>query len=154
MQTYTPRERAAITRALNIIAEKGADDRSPMSTPSAAYRYLRLHYEGLDASREHFSAAYVDSQNRLINCETLFSGTVDGAAVYPRVVARRGLETNASAIVLCHNHPSGVLTPSPADRMITTRIADALALLDIRVLDHMILGPAAGYYSFAERGDL
>lgn len=102
----------------------------------------------LGSERELFEVAFLDNQHRLIECETLFSGTIDGAAVYPREVVKRALELNSSAVVIAHNHPSGVVTPSEADKRITRRLVDALNLVDIRVLDHIIVGKTA--FSFAE----
>ena len=100
---------------------------------------------------EHFCCLFLDSQHRLIAFERIFRGTVDGASVYPRVVVRRTLELNAAALILTHNHPSGVPQPSAADRQITQRLQDALRLVDVRVLDHVVVG-AEGTYSFAEAG--
>lgn len=104
----------------------------------------------LGSDRELFEVAFLDNQHRLIECETLFSGTIDGAAVYPREVAKRALELNASAVVIAHNHPSGIVEPSEADKRITKRIVDALQLVDIRTLDHIIVGKTP--FSFAENG--
>ena len=100
-----------------------------------------------------FSCLYLDSQHRLLRCDDLFFGTLDGAAVYPREVAVRALQYRAGALIFAHNHPSGVAQPSAADRRITQRLSDALALFDIRVLDHLIVGRGTTY-SFAENGIL
>ncbi|MEQ8802692.1 MAG: JAB domain-containing protein, partial [Haliea sp.] len=89
--------------------------------------------------------------HRILRCEDLFYGTLDGAAVYPREVAVRALQYHAAAVILAHNHPSGVAEPSQADRRITERLQSALGLLDIRVLDHVIIGRGQSY-SFAESG--
>jgi DNA repair protein RadC len=98
-----------------------------------------------------FTCLFLDSQNRVQRCEDLFLGTLDGAAVYPREVAVRALQYGAAAVIFAHNHPSGVAEPSSADRRITERLQSALSLLDIRVLDHIIVG-AGREYSFAEEG--
>jgi DNA repair protein RadC len=104
-----------------------------------------------DERREVFAALYLDNQHRLLCYEPLFYGTIDGAAVYPREIARRALEVHAAAMIVAHNHPSGVAEPSDADIRITTQIRNALALLDIRLLDHCIVaGPEV--VSLAERG--
>lgn len=103
------------------------------------------------AEREHFEVAFLDTRHRLIAVERLFSGTIDGAEVQPRIVVQRALLLNAAAIIIAHNHPSGVAEPSAADRIITNRIADACKLLDIRVLDHIIVGKGESY-SFALHG--
>jgi DNA repair protein RadC len=94
---------------------------------------------------------FLDSQHRLIAFERLFRGTIDGASVYPRVVVRRALELNAAAVIFTHNHPSGVPEPSTADINITKRLKDALGLIDVRVLDHIIAG-TDGTSSMAESG--
>jgi DNA repair protein RadC len=93
----------------------------------------------------------LDSQHKVICCEDLFLGTLDGAAVYPREVAVRALQYRAGAVIFAHNHPSGVASPSNADKRITERLKNALSLLDIRVLDHVIIGRGISF-SFAEAG--
>jgi DNA repair protein RadC len=94
---------------------------------------------------------YLDNRNRVITCQELFRGTIDGASVYPREVVKEALAHNAAAVILVHNHPSGVAEPSQADELITRRLKQALSLVDIRVLDHVIVGDGA-CESFAERG--
>jgi len=101
--------------------------------------------------REHFGVLYLDSQHRVLHWEILFSGTLNAAAVYPREVVRAALQQHAAAVILAHNHPSGVAEPSIADRQITERIQQALLLVDIRVLDHLVIGAGVSV-SFAERG--
>ena len=103
------------------------------------------------APREHFGVLYLDSQHRVLHWEVLFSGTLNAAAVYPREVVKASLQQGAAAVILAHNHPSGVAEPSLADRQITERIQQALRLVDISLLDHLVLG-AATSVSFAERG--
>ncbi|MEQ8802813.1 MAG: JAB domain-containing protein, partial [Haliea sp.] len=100
---------------------------------------------------EYFVCMFLDSQHRMIAFERMFRGTVDGAAVYPRVVLRRSLELNAAAVIFTHNHPSGVAEPSEADLRITNRLKEALAHVDVRVLDHVIVS-TEGVYSMAEHG--
>lgn len=100
--------------------------------------------------REVFAVMLLDSQHRLIEFRELFFGTIDAASVYPREVVKVGLEVNAAAVILAHNHPSGEPEPSQSDKQITSRLKDALALVDIRVLDHIVVGEAC--VSFAERG--
>lgn len=113
----------------------------------------RLYLSSLlrDKPREAFYVLYLDNQNRVIQGDTLFEGTIDSASVYPREVVKQALHHNAAALILAHNHPSGVAEPSQADRRITTRIRDALALVDIRVLDHFVIGDGE-IVSFCERG--
>lgn len=100
---------------------------------------------------EVFSAIFLDNQHRLLKYQELSTGTIDGASVYPREVVTQVLAHNAAAVIFAHNHPSGVAEPSAADRQITRRLIDALALVDVRVLDHMIVGEGE-VVSFAERG--
>lgn len=121
------------------------------TNPGAVASYLQLRMQGL--RQEVFSVLFMDSQHRLINYEELFRGTIDGAAVYPREVVRRALELNAAALILAHNHPSGIAEPSEADVQITDRLKRALELIDVRVLDHIIVG-SGEVVSLAERGSL
>ncbi|MEH0667536.1 DNA repair protein RadC [Vibrio scophthalmi] len=113
----------------------------------------KLYLSGVlrDKQREEFYVLFLDNQHRVIRGESLFQGTIDAASVYPREVVKRALELNAAALILAHNHPSGVAEPSQSDRRITRRISDALALVDIRVLDHFVIGDG-DIVSFAERG--
>jgi DNA repair protein RadC len=122
---------------------------SALTSPTETRRFLQYHLGS--RSREVFTCLFLDSQHRVRRCEDLFFGTLDGAAVYPREVAVRALQYGAAAVIFAHNHPSGVAEPSSADRRITERLCAALALLDIRVLDHIIVG-GGGEYSFAEQG--
>lgn len=104
-----------------------------------------------DRHNEVFAALLLDSQHRLISFETLFQGTIDGAAVYPREVVKLALAHNAAAVIFAHNHPSGVAEPSDADRRITQQLCNALHLVDIRTLDHIVVGDGE-VVSFADRG--
>jgi DNA repair protein RadC len=130
-------------------ALEAACDRDVLSSPETTRQFLQHHLGG--RRREVFSCIFLDSQNRMICCDDLFLGTLDGAAVYPREVAVRALQYCAAAVIFAHNHPSGVAEPSAADKRITERLQAALGLLDIRVLDHIIIGRGKGY-SFAEAG--
>jgi len=103
-----------------------------------------------DYPHEVFACLFLDNRNRVIAFEKMFYGTIDGASVYPREVVRLALKKNAAAIIFAHNHPSGVAEPSHADEQITQRLKEALALVDIRVLDHFVVGDEI--VSFAERG--
>jgi DNA repair protein RadC len=103
-----------------------------------------------DLEREVFGVLFLDTHHRLIKFEILFYGTIDSAAVYPREVVKRALTWNACAVILAHNHPSGVNEASQADRKITQRLVEALQLIDVRVLDHFIVGESIT--SFLERG--
>jgi DNA repair protein RadC len=121
----------------------------PIKNPSDTKCFLNARLR--DYAHEVFACLFLDTRHRLISYEELFRGTLDGASVHPREVVRRALEHNAAAVVLAHNHPSGVAEPSDADRRITRRLQDALGLVDIRVLDHLVIGDQVTV-SFAERG--
>jgi DNA repair protein RadC len=120
-----------------------------LQNPRAVRGYLSVHYAGQE--REVFGVMFLDNRHRLIAVEEMFLGTVDVASVHPREVVKRALKLNAAAVILAHNHPSGIAEPSQADELITGRLREALALVDIRVLDHIVVGDGA-CVSFAERG--
>ena len=120
-----------------------------LKNPLATQRYLSARLR--DYPNEVFACLFLDSRHRVISYEELFRGTIDGASVHPREVLRRALQHNAAAVILAHNHPSGIAEPSDADRRITARLKDALALVDIRVLDHIVVGDQTAT-SFAECG--
>lgn len=120
-----------------------------LTSPALVRHYLRSQLRHL--GHEEFAVLFLDTQHRIIRYEALFRGTLDSASVYPRDVAKRALELNAGAVILAHNHPSGVAEPSDADRRITERLSQALGLFDVRVLDHFVVGDA-DVISFAERG--
>ncbi|MBD1389554.1 DNA repair protein RadC [Neiella sp. HB171785] len=115
----------------------------------AAIAYLQKRMA--EASREVFSVLFLDSQHRIISLEDMFFGTIAEASVYPREIVAKAIELNAGGVILTHNHPSGVPEPSRADLRITERIKEALALIEIKVLDHVIVG-SEGAVSFANRG--
>ena len=118
------------------------------TSPSAAKDFLR--YKLAHQKREVFAVMLMDSQHRLIEYKELFFGTINAAPEYPREVMKEVLQQNAAAIILAHNHPSGVTEPSEADKRVTTRIKDALNHIDVPVLDHIVVGQDT--VSFAERG--
>ena len=120
-----------------------------VADPGDARCYVRARLGRYE--RGVFACVFLDNQHRLLAYEELFFGTIDGAAVHPREVVRRALGLNAAAVILAHNHPSGVAEPSQADRRITVRLQQALGLVDVRVLDHLIVGDAE-IVSLAERG--
>jgi DNA repair protein RadC len=120
-----------------------------LSSPDLVRSYLSAQLR--HQPREVFAVLFLDNQNRLITYEELFFGTIDGASVYPREVVRRALAHNCAAVILSHNHPSGVAEPSQADCRITQRLQAALDLIDVRVIDHMVVGDGE-VVSFAERG--
>ena len=120
-----------------------------LENPDTTRRFLTARLRHLP--HEVFACLFLDNRHRVIAFEELFRGTIDGASVHPREVVRRVLHFNAAAVILAHNHPSGVPEPSRADVQLTRRLVDALALVDVRVLDHFIVGEGSGV-SFAERG--
>ena len=122
-----------------------------LSSPQAVRDYLKLTLARLP--HEVFVAVFLTAQNRVIAVEELFRGTLTQTSVYPREIVKRSLAYNAASVIFAHNHPSGEASPSQADRSLTMALADALALVDIRVLDHFIVAPGASL-SFAEQGIL
>jgi DNA repair protein RadC len=124
-------------------------NRDLLTSPEAARDYLKSRLGGYP--HEVFACLFLDNRHRLIEYEELFRGTIDGASVHPREVVRRALRANTAAVIFAHNHPSGVAEPSQSDLRITQRLKDALALVEVRVLDHVIIGEGAGT-SLAERG--
>lgn len=139
-----------IDAAMGILAERVVRG-DLLESPAATRRYLALRFSGLE--HEVFCCLFLDNRHRIIACDELFRGTIDGASVHPREVVKRALAHNAAAVILTHNHPSGVAEPSQADELITLRLKDALAMVDIRVLDHLIVA-GAKVVSLAERGVL
>jgi len=122
---------------------------NPLESPQATEQYLMSILR--DNPHEVFACLFLDTRHRVIAFEELFHGTIDGATVYPRVVAEKALQHRAAALIVAHNHPSGISEPSLADQAITRRLKDALALLDIRLLDHFVIGEGAPV-SMAARG--
>ena len=120
-----------------------------LTSPELTRAYLSSQLR--DEHREVFACLLLDSQHRVIQFEPLFTGTIDAAAVYPREVVKLALSHNAAAVILAHNHPSGVAEPSQSDERITTKLKQALQTVDIRVLDHIVIGDGETI-SFAERG--
>ncbi len=129
--------------------EAGLERGATLGGPGDTRRYLSARLRG--QRREVFACLFLDNRHRVIRFEELFFGTVDGATVHPREVVRQALACNAAAVILAHNHPSGVAEPSRADTALTQRLRDALALVDIRVLDHLVVGDGEAV-SMAERG--
>jgi DNA repair protein RadC len=141
-------QEAVIQLALSVLASRHRTGRA-LGSPEETRAFLRMKLAA--CKHEVFGAVFLDNRHRVIQVAELFQGTIDGASVYPRVVVQRALEVNAAAIPLFHNHPSGVAEPSHADEAITRRLKDALALVDVRVLDHFVV-TAGESVSFAERG--
>ena len=141
-------KQSAVTLAMKVLAIKHRAGRT-LSNPQVTRNYLRLRLA--DYQNEVFGSVFLDSRHRILALRELFQGTIDGASVHPRVVVQQALEVNAAAMVFFHNHPSGVAEPSRADEMLTRRLSEALALVDVRVLDHFVVSGGESV-SFAERG--
>lgn len=148
-QVARVREDRAIARALRILTQRVSEPGSPLGDIGTCGAFFRLRL-GME-EREHFEVAFLDTRHRLIAVERLFSGTIDGAEVHPRVVIQRALALNAAAVLLAHNHPSGSTEPSAADRALTSRLKAALGLVDVRLLDHFVV-TAGEVVSMAARG--
>ena len=136
---------AAARQAIDQKMQRGAT----FSSPAVVKEYFRAKLAGLD--HEVFAVLFLDTRHRLIEYVEMFRGTIDGASVHPREVVKEALRLNAAAVIFSHPHPSGNPEPSQADRTITSRLKEALALVDIRTLDHIVVGGNATV-SFAERG--
>ena len=139
-----------IAAALQIL-EQRARYGDPLTSPASVRQFLQLRFTGLE--REVFTCVFLDAQNRVIETEDMFAGTLTQTSVYPREVVKAALRHNAAAVILAHNHPSGVPEPSHADQAITTCLKSALALVDVKVLDHFVIAGTRST-SFAERGML
>lgn len=144
-------EDAVIQQALTILRSRVKQPGTAMSNPQTVRDFLTLAIGGLP--HEEFHLLLLDAQNRLIEQVPLFRGTLTQASVYPREVVKEALKANAACVILAHNHPSGRAQPSSADRVLTTRLKEALALIDVKVIDHFVV-TAESSYSFAEHGEL
>lgn len=142
-------ERAVIEAALSILRRSLRQPGAVFDSPERTREFMRLHLAGWD--RERFAVLFLDGQHQLIELEMMFEGTLTQASVYPLEVVRRALHWNAGAVILAHNQPSGNAEPSRADEYLTAALRSALALVDVRVLDHLVIG-WPGVVSFAERG--
>ncbi len=144
------KEKEVIQKALNILEKriKYSTNAESFKSPDESKDYVKLQLGTYP--HEVFACLFMDNRNRLIVFEKMFIGTIDGASVYPREVVKAALKHNAASVIFAHNHPSGVAEPSHADEQITKRLKDALALIDVRVLDHLIVGEEV--VSLAERG--
>lgn len=144
----TEEENATVHAALRLL-EREARYAPALASPAAVRDYLRLTLSGLP--REAFACVWLDAQHRVIRFEELFRGTLTQTSVYPREVVKAALAANAAAVIFAHNHPSGIAEPSMSDQVITEQLVRALALVEVKVLDHFIVG-AGALMSFAERG--
>ena len=138
---------AVIEMSRRFLSEK-LDRGEAITNPKLVHQYLVSQLR--DYPYEVFACLFLDNRHRVIKYEELFKGTIDGASVHPREVIRKAIYHNAAAIILAHNHPSGIAEPSQADIRITQKLKEALALIDVRILDHFIIGDDVT--SFAERG--
>ena len=145
---YRPADKEEVLLAAARYAVEDAP-REKVSTPTRAVEALRRYFGALD--REMFVVMWLDSRRAIIDFDVISAGTVDSAVVPVREVAKKALERNAVSCLLAHNHPSGDVTPSPADEGITRRIKEALGIFEISVIDHVVLGRDSAY-SFAEHG--
>ena len=146
--TATADDDAIIAQACAIIDKRFATGET-LTDPSAAGAYFKVKIGG--SRREVFAVLFLDTRHRMLAFEEMFYGTIDGAEVHPREVVRRALELNAAAVIIGHNHPSGAPDPSSADRAVTQRLKQSLALVDVRLLDHFVCGSGAPV-SMAARG--
>ena len=144
-----PTDQQTIRTALTLLECQLREPGAAFTSSSSVRDWLRLQLATLD--REAFTVLWLDNQHRLIAHDTLFLGTINSITVHPREVVKSGLKNNAAAAVLAHNHPSGEAEPSQADRLMTERLKQALDLVDIRLLDHLVVG-GMDIISFAERG--
>lgn len=148
MSHFTESELRAITKAKNILY-RAMKSGPVFNSPQVVKDYLQLQIGHLE--REVFGVLYLDAQNRLIDFVIEFNGTLTQTSVYPREIVKRAISLNAASTILTHNHPSGLLDPSRADELLTQTLKSSLSLVDVRVLDHMIVG-VSGAVSFAEKG--
>ncbi len=139
-----------VLAAAEGILKKRLERHGSIGSPTDATDFLRMRLGSL--LHEEFHILWLDNRHRILDCQKLFTGTVDGASIYPREVVRAALGINASAAILAHNHPSGIAEPSAADRAITNELRDALRLVGVRILDHIVVG--AECVSMADRGFL
>ena len=137
-----------VATALDILAVR-LPHTDALTNPGAVKNYLATQFAELE--HEVFACLFLDNRHRVIRYEEMFRGTIDGCSVHPREVVKAALTANAAAVILAHNHPSGVAEPSRADTQLTRRLTDALGLVDVRVLDHIVVG-GAETVSFSERG--
>ncbi|MGN7915720.1 RadC family protein [Enterobacter sp. 22466] len=144
-----PTEQQTVRTAMTLLERQLREPGASFTSSHAVRDWLRLQLATLE--REEFTALFLDSQHRLIAHDTLFTGTINHTQVHPREVVKAGLKHNAAAAILAHNHPSGEAEPSQADRLITGRLKQTLELVDIRLLDHLVIG-GIDIVSFSERG--
>lgn len=139
----------AILELCRRVLSRKVDNGNVINSPEVTRQYLQIHFQGLQ--REQFGALFLNTRHKVISLEILFQGTLDAAAVYPREVVKKALDLNAASVIFCHNHPSGNSQPSQADIRITKALSEALSMVEVKVLDHMIVGQGE-ILSMAEHG--
>lgn len=148
-RTLTRDDRDVISEAIDILDRTLRRPGACLSSPKAVADYLKVTLS--PRPHEVFVVLFLDNRHRLIEAQEMFRGTIDGSSVYPREIVKTALALGAAAVIFGHNHPSGVAEPSTADEAITRRLKDALALIDVRVVDHLIVARTS-HVSMAERG--
>lgn len=144
-----------LARAWGIIQQRAVKNGTAFENPTAVKEYLSMaNAQYTDQSRERFAVLFLDARHALIEYRVLFEGTLTQTSVYPREVIRAALSLDAAAVILTHNHPSGSLEPSVADKMLTNTLKTALATVDVRLLDHVITCSDTRTLSMAEQGDI
>lgn len=146
---YLPASVDQILEAAREVIDQKLQRGESFTSPAVVKQYLSAKLAGLE--HEVFAVLFLDTQHRLIEYREMFRGTIDNASVYPREVLKEVLKLNAAAVILSHNHPSGSTEPSQADKVLTQRLKDALTMVDVRTLDHVIVA-GGDTMSFAERG--
>ena len=148
-QAFGPITPEAIVRTAAAILQESLVRGDALTNPEDAARFLQMALA--NEKNEHFAVLFLNNKHQVLSFERLFFGTVDGTTVHPRVVVQKALEYNAASVILAHNHPSGHSEPSQADRDVTERLVNALNLIDVRVLDHLIVSQS-GWESLSRRG--
>ena len=148
LQLLSDIEQDIINQAISIINSKMKTYDISLTSPALVKSFLKLKLALVE--QEVFSVIFLDNQHRVIEYRPMFFGTINAASVYPREVVKYAINCNSAAVILAHNHPSGISEPSSADISLTKRLIDALGLVDVRVIDHLIVGREVT--SFAERG--
>lgn len=152
---YTTNEQKTLARAFRIMEREAQQSAETIRDPATAMRFCALTLrEAIASKREEFHALLLTNKHHLIKAVRIGTGTLTEAAVYPREVVKAAVEYGAAAVIFTHNHPSGDPAPSDADDRITKHLRDALALIDVRVLDHVIIGGGMRTYSYAEHGKI
>ena len=144
----TDSENQIISEALQILESRIKTKGEFMENPKHVENFLRIQFSEMES--EAFSVMFLDNNHRLIAFEEMFKGTINGSSVHPREVVKAALKHNAAALILSHNHPSGIAIPSSADKQITKMLVSALELIDVRILDHIIIGDDS--FKFSEAG--